>query len=362
MRLVDIARDLNISYTAVSVTLNGKADRYGISKATQARILAYAEKVGYVKDLDASHIANSRTNQVGILLPSNPNHLSESQRTLYFLLLQMLHKAGIVPIIQAVDPQTFLQGVRNLLGCKVNDVIAVGNQVITLCLNVHPFATLMRNRRLYLVDFVFGVQRVNEKVFKHCYRIGFDRHSALHEVLGHLRDAGHRVIAIPEYLRTRQFGELTGEEQTVTLLPIYETAASPQSTSYQEGSRLLPQVITLMQDHDCTAVMMSGDAKAIGLIYALTNAGIRVPEDISLVGFEGIVSAEYACVPLTTVEIPTQQIIKVVQRLLVSSRDESDKPAQMEYILPCTFVKRKSLGTVLKVARRGWQKEVSQPA
>ncbi len=353
MRLVDIAHDLKISYTTVSVTLNGKADRYGISKATQARILAYAEKHGYVKDLNASRVAAGRTDQVGILISNESNALTESQHTMYFLLLKMLYETEIMPVFQAVDLHSFLPGVRNLLGRKVNDVIVLGNNLINACLSTPQFSTMMRGRRLFLIDYLFGVYQLPDVSFPRCYRIGFDRHGALHNMLRHLLHSGHRVVAITDYVKGRHFGEMAEDERAVTLLSIDETGLTTDN-GYARGAQLLSQVMMLMQDHACTAIMMPDDMKAIGLIYALTNAGVRVPEDITVVGFEGIDSGEYACVPLTTIEIPTHQIVEVVQRILAHRVDEDDESEQRDFILPCTIVKRRSQGPAPKLIKRVW--------
>jgi DNA-binding LacI/PurR family transcriptional regulator len=339
LRLIDIARALKVSYTTVAVTLNGKADRYHISQATQARILAYAEKVGYVKDLDASGVAIGTANQIGMLFPSDPVRLNESQRALFFSLLHALHEHGMTPLTQPVDTQTFLRGVRNLLGKKVRDILVLGSSTIQSCLQTPQLAPLLQDRRLFLIDFIFNIHDQVPTTLNRCYRIGYDRHGSLHAMLKLLRDAGHRTVAIHYFLR-RHLGKVADDQTSLALHDIYD-ADGQAPNPYVKGVLLLPQVMKQMENHGCTAVMLTDDMRAEGLISALLNAGMRVPEDISVVGFEGIPSVEYARVPLTTIAIPSDEIVCLVCDLLLQDTGEDE---QRVYQLSCQIVERQSLG------------------
>lgn len=341
MRIVDIARELSLSYTTVALTLSGKGDRYGIAKATQARIVEYAEQVGYVKDLDAAKITLGATNQVGVIFPLNPTDLNENQRAMFFLLQKALHMNGLVPVIQPVDRESFMRGMRFLIGKRVNDIIVMGRSPIRMCQDTPKLATLLKERRLILLDYLFTPKAAAEDAWPGVYKIGFDRHGSVHDMLRLLRAAGHRHVAISHTLMNF-FGELTGDESGTVLLPFVEKASNANSPRQNAG--LLAQVIDLMKECGCTAVMLGDDMKAIGLIDGLLKAGYRVPEDISVVGYEGIAAAEFTRVPLTTVQVPTAGIVDVVARLLRPEAGGEDAAVPCIYKLPCTIVKRDSLG------------------
>ncbi|MHB9106417.1 MAG: LacI family DNA-binding transcriptional regulator [Armatimonadota bacterium] len=340
MRIVDIARELNLSYTTVALTLSGKGNRYGIAQATQARILDYAEQVGYVKDLDAAKVTLGATNQVGIIFPLNPTELNENQRAMFFLLQKALQVNGLVPVIQPVDQESFMRGMRFLIGKRVSDIVVMGRSPIRLCLKEQKLAALLKERRLLLLDYLFAPAGDAESDRPGIYKIGFDRHGSLHEMLKLLRAAGHRRIAISSGLM-QFFGELTSEERGTVLLPFPEKAAE-RNASWRAG--LLAQVTGLMEERGCTAVMLGDDMKAISLIAGLLKAGRRVPDDISVVGYEGIAAAEFTQVPLTTVQVPTAGIVDVAADLLKRGAGESDDAHQSVYKLPCTIIKRESLG------------------
>ena len=349
MRIVDIARELKLSYTTVALTLSGKGNRYGIAQATQARITDYAEKVGYVKDLDAAKVTLGATNQIGIIFPLNPVELNENQHAMFFLLQKALHMNGLVPLIQPVDRESFMRGLRFLIGKRVSDIIVMGRSPIRMCLNNPKLAALLKERRLFLLDYLFTPVLDSEAVQPGVYKIGFDRHESLHDMLRLLRAAGHRRIAIPDGLM-HFFGELTSEESDTVLLPFPEKAS--EASSSRQSAGFLAQVTGLMDERGCTAVMLGDDMKAISLIARLLKAGYRVPEDVSVVGYEGIAAAEFTRVPLTTVQVPTAGIVEVVAGLLRREAGEVDGAEQYIYKLPCTIIKRDSLGPVKTTVTR----------
>lgn len=81
----------------------------------------------------------------------------------------------------------------------------------------------------------------------------------------------------------------------------------------------------LAADDDVTAVFAANDEMAIGVIRALTEAGRRVPDDISVVGFDDIPVAAYVTPPLTTVRRPFDAVARAGLRLLVQAIEEAGR-------------------------------------
>ena len=91
----------------------------------------------------------------------------------------------------------------------------------------------------------------------------------------------------------------------------------------------------------CTAVMVQNDEAAIGAMEALEAAGKRVPQDVSVVGFDGIDICEYARPRLTSVEVPLQEIGKTATEILLRQLDE--KHFEIEHaVLPTGVCVRES--------------------
>ena len=86
----------------------------------------------------------------------------------------------------------------------------------------------------------------------------------------------------------------------------------------------------------CTAIMAHNDSTAIGVMRALGKAGLRVPEDVSVIGFDGTPLCEYSTPPLTTVEVPLHEIgARALQLLQEQIHDRNVVPERV--ILPVRF-------------------------
>ena len=333
MNMKDIARALGVSQTTVSLTLSGKADKYGISAETQARIREYVRTVGYVPDSNAAAMASGRTRGVGIIIPSDAREITEAQRAIFFGLLQALHGEGIIPLIQAIDEETCYDGIRALAGRKVEDLVVIGFTAITLCDICPDILPLIRRWHVYLVDHLFSEEPDAASPLAGAVRIGIDRERSFQAAADLLRACGHRTIGtVPAVLYFLK-GLIGGPLQFITL-PVDDRTED----IYKRGRRMLPAVREAMREN-CTAVMLRDDMMALGLAAALREDGCRVPDDISIIGFDNIPATAYAAVPLTTVEVPAQGMLDTLcARLLHGEHGAQD------CLLPGRLVKRASVG------------------
>jgi LacI family transcriptional regulator len=100
------------------------------------------------------------------------------------------------------------------------------------------------------------------------------------------------------------------------------------------------------------ALLCSNDDMAIGAIAACVAAGLRVPEDIAITGFDNTTAGRYACPPLTTVAQPTEAVAKkAVELLLKQTRGETISASEELVKLPCQLVVRQSCGNNQKQGR-----------
>ena len=95
----------------------------------------------------------------------------------------------------------------------------------------------------------------------------------------------------------------------------------------------------------CTAVLCSSDDVALAVLLALTRMGIRVPDDMSLVGFDNAPAALYSCPPLSTVRQPVRKLVAAVLEMLLESI-ESGNNEPKKVVIPSEFVARESTGAV----------------
>ena len=128
----------------------------------------------------------------------------------------------------------------------------------------------------------------------------------------HLVELGHRQIAIiegpPKYktLTDRRWGALRAAEELGVPIPPFYRHPSISSGYPKKGYREMKDLLALPQPP--TAVFAVSDRAALGAIDAIKEAGLRVPEDISIVGFDDLANAEYAVPPLTTVHYAREEM------------------------------------------------------
>jgi DNA-binding LacI/PurR family transcriptional regulator len=128
----------------------------------------------------------------------------------------------------------------------------------------------------------------------------------------HLVQLGHRRIAIiegpPKYktLTDRRWGALRAAEELSVPIPSYYRHPSISSGYPKKGYREMKELLALPQPP--TAVFTISDRAALGAIDAIKEAGLRVPEDISIVGFDDLANAEHSVPPLTTVHYAREEM------------------------------------------------------
>lgn len=300
----DVAEAAGVSTAAVSLYLN---DRPGISQATRERIAAVIQTLGYVPRGSARRAAGSF---IGLLverlpLPVHNDHFyagvvqglqAEAERMGYHLMLSV------------VDPEQ--RGLpRAIAEQQVSGVIAVGGGDVT--------DTLLDR----LADEGIPLVAVdNLSMSRQIDCVLTDNQHGAYQLTQHLLDLGHRRIAIilgpPKYKSLVE--RYHGYREALLNAGITPDEALIQPSISQgiprKGYREMQRLLQL--DPRPTAVFAVSDRTAVGALDALREHGLRVPEDISLVGFDGIALGEHADPPLTTVRTRNYEMgVVAVQRL-----------------------------------------------
>jgi LacI family transcriptional regulator len=328
----DIARKVGVSQTTVSFTLSGKADRFGISPETQQRIMSYVTRTGYVPDIDAANVAGREVRKIGIVVP---NVVAENHGMILFKLTQHIPLEGGVPLICSANQETFVENIRYLAGKKAGDIMLVGSAISYLYLfpDVH---SMLNNQRVYLVDFPFPKFDDEKLPLGNVIKIGIDRARSYREAVALLANLGHRRIAAASHA-WHFLKNLPGPPENPELVQMRESYHGEDY--FAMGRQILPEVLRLMEDEGCTAVMMGDDQVAIGLISALLEAGRSVPRDISVLGFDNIDVCPHVRVPLSTIDLPRQEMIDIIMSDLFVEKDRKRK-----YVLNGKVILRESVG------------------
>mgnify|MGYP000022469500 CR=1 FL=1 len=160
----------------------------------------------------------------------------------------------------------------------------------------------------------------------------------------HLLELGHRRIAMlrgPEISTTSQ-GRYEGYVYALQEagIPLDKTLIRAGKLNMEFGREFAKKII-LHSDNPPSAVFVGGDFTCYGLMDACIRAGIRIPEDLSIVSFDDIPFSDTAMVNLTTISHPYTQIGELVAKKIVHRIEQPDAPVEQITLLP-TLVKRGS--------------------
>jgi LacI family transcriptional regulator len=298
-RLQDVAEQAGVSLATASRVLSGS--QYRVSAALRVRVLDAAAELHYVPNAHARALVSASTSTVGVIVHdvSDP-YFSEIARGV----LRVANEHDLLVLICNTyrDPDRELQYVLALRAQRVRAVVLAGSGFVD--------SEVERRTTQALV----GVEAVGGRaVLIGRHRAGVD--SVLPDNVGgarlvgkHLTELGHRNIAVvagPKHLTTiedRLSGFRRALDEADLDLPVSRIVETDftRDGAYDGTPRLLESA------PEATAIFALNDAMAIGVLAALRARGIRVPEDMSVVGFDDIPIARDLTPPLTTVRLPME--------------------------------------------------------
>lgn len=343
--LMDIARRAGVSESTVSKALNRSSD---ISEDTTRRIIEIARELNYVPNYRARALARSSSRSVGIVIPDiNRHYFAE---LVQYMRLR-LQRADYSMLLCSTDrnpdlERTYLQKFKSG---------QVDGAIITYVID-------KENMRyaLDLVDSGIPVSFVNaywprlpgEHLSKIPF-VAFDFWSGGLEATKYLIELGHRKIGyIGDYYypQVELFeGRYEGFCQAMTAagLEIDDRFVFKYCDSLHHGAQCGRE---LLESSDRpTAMLCMNDELAIGLMHTLQKAGVRVPEDMSIVGADNIELSGFVTPAITTLQFQTRELgEKAADLLLALLGDRQAMPTQNPTIFPTELVIRESTGPCRK--------------
>ena len=326
------------------VTLQSIADRVGVSRMTvsnafsrpdqlsaelRERILAAADELGYVgPDPAARALARGRTGSVGLLISGTLSEAFADAVSAAFLasVSDALSARGLALTLLPSTDQPFV---------PARDV-AVDGVLLYICDANAPEITWLERRNLPMVS-IDHVGRDDVTA------VHVDDRGGARLAAQHLVDLGHRDIGIvtletkPEAqnfpARERMLGWHDALDPLGIEPAVVATPYQPPTAAYDAGLRLLDR-----PDRP-TAVLCFSDAFALATIRAAESLGLRVPEDLSVVGFDDSVLAAASRPPLTTVH---QDVAAKGAAAVAAITDVLDGGTPAPVVLPTTLVVRGS--------------------
>lgn len=321
----DIAKSAGVSPSTVSRALS---DHPRISQETKTRICRLAKDMGYTPSLLARSLVTQDTATIGVVITSVSDpflaHLVTS-------IEKVAQEQGYSVFMSSsyLDRDRELEAVSAFHGRRTSGIIVIGSQVDTGYLQ-------LRDR------FPLPVVLTNCRTWPHS--VSTDNPTGARRATEHLVQLGHRRIAYIANQRSPRsnLDRLKNYQQVLAAsgIPVDNDLIIEGDGTLRGGSAAAQ--ILLSRTQPPTAVFCFNDMTAIGVLSGLHQARVRVPEEMSVVGFDDVESAAHCYPPLTTVRQPTdlmgQRLIHMLLALIQGQEDVGPE------VLPAKLVIRDSTG------------------
>jgi DNA-binding LacI/PurR family transcriptional regulator len=328
----DVARLAGVSRTTVSFVLNERQD-IRISPETRERVLQAASSLGYHPNAPASQLARGASLTIGFVLRMDASQIASDA-----LLPQVMN--GLGDLAKGANYQVLLEslppapgGYRRLLHSRRVDGLIVSG----------PLVEDGELRRVY--DDGFPVVVLGHSGSPAAPSVDVDNVAAARSAVAYLVQNGHRAIAM------------------ITNAPLTYTSARDRVEGYklalaEAGIEFDPALLAeggfiaesghtamtaLLQRRSFTAAFVASDAVALGAMGATRAAGLRIPADISIIGFDDIPLAAHFDPPLTTVCVPAYSLGVTTGNVLLAQIRGEQVPQQT--LLGTELRVRDSVGT-----------------
>ena len=324
----DVAELAGVSTAVVSYVVNNGPRP--VAAATRAKVLEAILELGYRPNAAARALTLSRTNVIGLLITDIRNPFYSENAKLF---QDQLHKRGYSVAIgnTELDPDLEESQIDAMLAQQVDGVVAFG-----LTSTGHLERLIREGISVVSMDW-----RIRDGPIP---TIAVDDYGATQLAVRHLIADGHPEVAFiggPELSGIAE-ARIQAWRDAVSGMGISGERIG-QIQSFGEFSRRggREAMLTLLSQSDRpSAVFISSDVQARGALHACRELGLRVPEDIAIVTFDGTEDSEFSAPPLSVIQLPLRAMAEQAVTSVLGSRDT----ASLHVTLPHSFAARESCG------------------
>jgi LacI family transcriptional regulator len=318
----DIARLAGVSKTTVSRVLNHKSD---VDPATRERVLRVIHEQNFVPNATAAGLAGGRSRLIGMLIPAWA-----------WWLIQELTR-GIVEVMKQTPYELVLYSIND------EDIERDRSEVINRLLATELTAGLLAifpervsEHLTRLSRQGFPVVIVDDQVAQTTAWVSADNVTGAYEAVRHLIKLGHRRIA---HIQGPQEYLVSHDRHRGYWQALLEAGITPDPELLLVGDFLPPsgracasKLFKLSLEKRPTAIFASSDQMAYGVLAAAEAYGLKVPQDIALVGFDDDIPSAHTHPALTTVRQPLYEMGQRGIELLLSMLDKPQPPSYSHWI------------------------------
>lgn len=342
--LKDVALRAGTSPAAVSATLNGtlgKSTR--VSAQTRERILAAAAELGYVSNAIAKSLATGRTGVLGLMLPYSSSFVE--------------HDPFLTNVINGILAEVVRRRYNLMLYTATSEeegdcaAIMVDSRVDGVILVIPPDGSpILENCRSRKIPFV-SVLRVPQTADE--WVVNSNDYEGGRLATQHLIELGHRKIA---HIGGNPAVTTTPERQRGYLDALIAAGIEPdprllvQGGFSRDGGAAATRKLLDLRAGRPTAVFCANDLCAHGAIQAAQARGVRVPDQLAVVGYDDTWYSNMTNPPLTTVNMAIETMGVRAARLLIAQIEKQPTP-ERQPVLPVSLTIRESCGAARRSSR-----------
>ncbi|MCT2535009.1 catabolite control protein A [Aquibacillus koreensis] len=325
--IYDVAREANVSMATVSRVVNGNPN---VKPATRKKVLSTIERLGYRPNAVARGLASKKTTTVGVIIPDISSiFFSELARGIDDI--ATMYKYNIILSNSDQNKDKELQLINTMLEKQVDGIVFMGGKITdehVSQLKTSPVPVAFAAT----IDPTETVPSVNidyEQASYEATKLLIENGTAHPAFIAGSEDTAINALKYNGYVKALQESNQQVNEDLVI----------KGDFTYESGIEAAEQLIAL--ENRPTAIFVSSDEMALGVIHGIQDSGLRVPEDIEVFGFDNTRLATMVRPTLSTIVQPMYDIGAVAMRLLTKYMNKEEVTEQ-NVILPHRIIERNS--------------------
>lgn len=339
--LEDVALAADVSTATISRSIN---EPHKVAKNTRERIEKVIRELGFTPNFGGKVLATNRSNTVGAIIPTMDNSMFASGLQAF---QEALAAAGIITLVSSsgYDSDHELRQIRSLVAHGADGLLLIGAS------RPQETTDFLALRNIpYVITWSFDIDQ--SRLFA-----GFDNRKAAYEMTRKVLEYGHRridMIAGYSAGNDRASARVQGVRQALSDFGSDAALRQVIETDYslEQGGNALE---LLLRSSDApTAIVCGNDVLAVGAMLRAQKIGVKVPDDISITGFDDINLAMAVTPPLTTVRVPQKRMGKLAASLLMKLLATGVRPKSIE--IDTDIVVRGSLAAPRTTLTKFWQR------
>lgn len=334
LNLQEVGKQAGVSRSTVSRVINNDPN---VSKRTRERVLKVIDRLGYRPHFAARALVTQRTQVVGVVIPQTINIVFEDRYyfpTLLTGIASVINQRDYTMVLWIEEDETDQERFyRNIVQSRLIDGLIVASMAVN-----NPFLLQVAEMRVPLV-----MIEKPEGGPEHFSYVTIDNVSASREITEHLISLGRQRIGIVtgDLKNADGIDRLRGYREALQVSPLGLDEALVVEGKFTFGDGYDGAKVLVARGVD--AIVAGNDQTAFGAVEAVHELGLRVPEDVAVVGFDDLPTAARSKPPLTTVHQPIRERGAAAAQLLLE-QIEGQEPTPKHLVLPTRLVVRQSCG------------------